>query len=66
MRANRLRLEIERAPELVASARGVAPKFYLVALAANILVAALGLDVVLPHEADRVTHLNDQIRSLRW
>jgi hypothetical protein len=61
MRAHRLRLKVECAPELVAGVRGVTPDCYPVTMVVPVLMAAVCLDVVLSHEADDVADFNDQV-----
>ena len=52
--ADRLRLEVKCAPELVAGVRRIAPELHPVVSAVPVSAAAACLDVVLPHEAHDV------------
>ena len=56
-----MRLEGERAPELIAGVRRVMPECYPATLAVPVLMTAACLNVVLSHEADDVADLNDQV-----
>lgn len=62
--ADRLCLEVKRAPELVARARRVATQRRPGALAALILAATARLDVVLPHDTDYVGDLDGHVTAV--
>jgi hypothetical protein len=62
--ADRLCLEAERAPELVAGVRCIATQRRPVVLAVPILAATARLDVVLSHETDHVGDLNRHVATV--
>lgn len=64
VQADRLRLEVKCAAELVAGVCGVVPEHSPVAIAASIPVAAARLDVVFTHEANDVAYLDDQVTAV--